>query len=73
MSPGGEFPVNTAATLKGDPGWKVCGSECPTRRAYPNGRKRPADVCNRMAGHEGPHRKTEGATFRLLAEWEVKS
>ena len=61
--------VSTKAKLKGDPGWRVCGEQCPTRRAYPNGKKRPADVCNRMAGHGGPHQFLDGATFRVLAEW----
>lgn len=50
--------------------WR-CGQECLTRRAYPNGKNRPADVCNRAPGHDGPHRTTDPHTFAVLVEWEA--
>ena len=27
-------------------------------------------TCNRVSGHDGPHRLVNGATFAVIAEWD---
>lgn len=47
-----------------------CGSQAPP--PWPKGwANKNAPTCNRVSGHDGPHRQIDRRSFGVQAEWEV--